>query len=647
MLSVIGVNSLDDGPVNLADGKVTLRDAIAMANEETGYPGADQIVFDAALGLDAAAGRIELTEGQLVFSTDITLAGPGASRLTIDAKSLSRAINIQGSSTATIDGLTITGGNAGRDENGGGIINCGSLTLTNVVVSGNTAAYGGGIQSSGSLSISRSTLSQNSAVNDGGAIHASGSVILLDSNLSNNTAGHGGGVYSSNAFQAKNSTISSNSASFDGGAIYCLSGTIDLNSLSLSGNTASYDGGAIYLPQSATAATIVNSTITGNSSASDGGAIYGHATLTVVNSTLAGNRTNYRGGGIATFGQATVIGSVLAGNWTSSSSSGTGGGIHNEGTLWVLDSTITANTAGNGASAVGGGIYYPAGSLTVNNSIFWVNSGGEIDGSGKFTGKWNLIGIDPGFVRNPSDGGDGWRDDPSTTAVDESANNDFGDMHLTDHSLAVNYGDNNLLPLDTQDLNKNGVTDESIPYDRGGQPRRFGLTVDCGVYELQSNVAEGREAPSTVVTTSDDTFNVSDGHISLREAIYYAGTGSIGTTITFSSPPLDGATLTLGGIALWLDKPLTIDAAAIPHGLTIDADGKSRVFRVTADNVTLDSLTITGGAADSGGAILNSGDLTIKRSTLVGNSATGSGGAIFNASGTLRGCDFFDDWRNR
>ncbi|RKY05892.1 MAG: hypothetical protein DRP56_08405 [Planctomycetota bacterium] len=40
------------------------------------------------------------------------------------------------------------------------------------------------------------------------------------------------------------------------------------------------------------------------------------------------------------------------------------------------------------------------------------------------------IDVDPVFVREPNDGGDGWFDDWETPDVDESANNIFGDYHL-------------------------------------------------------------------------------------------------------------------------------------------------------------------------------------------------------------------------
>ena len=248
----------------------------------------------------------------------------------------------------------------------------------------------------------------------------------------------------------------------------------------------------------------------------------------------------------------------------------------------------------------------------------------------------NLIGIDPEFVRNPSDGGDGWGDNPYTHDVDESANDDFGDLHLTARSPAVDYG-NDVLAVDAD-----GVP---LATDRDGNPRNFGGSpVDVGAYEFQGSVAAGREDASLTVNTAEDVFDLHDGRVSLREAIYYATSGSPNESITFDGA-LDGATITLSGNTLWIDKGLTIDASPL-SSLTIDADARSRVITVIAsgeDLVELDGLTIANGSSDYGGGIHNSGVLTITNCTLSNNAASADGGGIHNGgtltvdSSTLRG----------
>ena len=110
----------------------------------------------------------------------------------------------------TISGLTITNGNV-TDSFGGGILNTGTLTVTNSTLSGNSATgvgggltdFGGGIFNTGTLTVTNSTLSGNSATGVG--------VV----------SGSGGGIFNDlGTVTVTNSTMSGNSASFAGGGIY-------------------------------------------------------------------------------------------------------------------------------------------------------------------------------------------------------------------------------------------------------------------------------------------------------------------------------------------------------------------------------------------------------------------------------------------
>src|SRR5262249_15128873 len=89
---------------NLSDsGPGSLRQAVLDANA---HPGADTIRF--AHGLH---GTIALTGGELSVTGDLTIAGPGANRLTVSGSHASRIFHISGSSTdVTIRDLTIADG---------------------------------------------------------------------------------------------------------------------------------------------------------------------------------------------------------------------------------------------------------------------------------------------------------------------------------------------------------------------------------------------------------------------------------------------------------------------------------------------------------------------------------------------------------
>ena len=157
---------------------------------------------------------------------------------------------------------------------------------------------------------------------------------------------------------------------------------------------------------------------------------------------------------------------------------------------------------------------------------------------------------------------------------------------------------------------------------------------------LRSGAAEANHTPIT--TTTD-----SNAPGSLRSALADAVGGE-----TVVVPPGTYA-LTLG--ELLIDQAITLDGAG-PGATIVDAQGNSRVFRVsvlgaTPPPVTVADMTVTGGAvfgftvADaSGGGILNqSSALTLSNSVVTGNQAVGQdgpdnhgGGGIYNASGGVQ-----------
>jgi hypothetical protein len=61
--------------------------------------------------------------------------------VTVSGNNASRVFQVDSLVTASISGLTISGGNVGFYYNGGGLYNFGTTTLTNCTVSGNSA-YG-------------------------------------------------------------------------------------------------------------------------------------------------------------------------------------------------------------------------------------------------------------------------------------------------------------------------------------------------------------------------------------------------------------------------------------------------------------------------------------------------------------------------
>jgi hypothetical protein len=160
----------------------------------------------------------------------------------------------------------------GNNPTGGGIANSGTFDLKNSVVSGSGASNetpgdnGAGIWNGGTLTVTNSTFSENSGW-DGGGISNSGTLKVTDSTFSDNTAGDGGGgIFNFRAAASvTDSTFSGNSTRSGavGGGIYNDGGTMDLISSTLSGNSATLAGG-IYNDATLTAtATIVANSSSG------------------------------------------------------------------------------------------------------------------------------------------------------------------------------------------------------------------------------------------------------------------------------------------------------------------------------------------------------------------------------------------------
>lgn len=237
------VNTLVDE--NNGSGDFSLREAIDFANTT---PGTDSISFDPSL----AGGVIQLTLGELDVTDDVSIAGLGADQLTIDGGGSSRVFDVGVNTTATLSGLTITGGNA---DNGGGIrtaVNS-HLTLAAVVVSGNMATSdGGGVQATSNLTVIDSTISGNTAGDDGGGLW----IYNDDENFGERAI-------------LSNSTISGNSAADKGGGIYTDIGETFVRHTTISDNAAAMGDGVLSRASTLNRTVFESSIVAGNTDNDD------------------------------------------------------------------------------------------------------------------------------------------------------------------------------------------------------------------------------------------------------------------------------------------------------------------------------------------------------------------------------------------
>jgi CSLREA domain-containing protein len=245
----ITVNSLaDPGEA----GVCTLRDAITAANTKTATSGCP-----AGNGHDMIAFRVKgtiLLGSTLpqVTDTQLTIKGPASPGITIDGGDQVRVMQVASGATVKLSNLSIARGRVAFDS-GGGILNGGTLTITNSTFSGNKALGGGGIENYGTLTVTNSIFSDNSIFRYvGGGIDNTGKLVVTNSTFSGNMAlngGYGGGIGN-----------------------LCIAPACDVAAPGVAAGTL----------------TVINSTFSGNF-ALLGGSIENEGTLTVTSSTFAGN----------------------------------------------------------------------------------------------------------------------------------------------------------------------------------------------------------------------------------------------------------------------------------------------------------------------------------------------------------------------
>jgi hypothetical protein len=383
--------------------------------------------------------------------------------------------------TLTLENSIVTGNMS--QEDGGGI----SLEYADAIIRGSTitnnstlGSYGdgGGIAIyDGTLDIENSTISGNSAVDGGGGIDLEfSSATLTNTTLSNNSitgAGGGGGIEASDStLTVQDSAISGNSAGpNNGGGINLKGGTLNLARSSIIGNSAD-DGGGINTSttNSSPSAFIDSSTIANNTAASDGGGLdLGTGTFTILNSTISGNVSlTDEGAGIANSGDLTIVNSTISGNVAVEEE---GGGIFNSGSanLTIRNSTITANSA-VGMLGDGGGIASSTYATVVLESTIVAGNIATADNDldGVFNTSLSLIG------------------DPGTATINDLGGTLVGVNPLLG-PLANNGGPtltHALLP--GSPAIDSGSNSQGLSFDqRGfGFARVIGAAADIGAYEL-------------------------------------------------------------------------------------------------------------------------------------------------------------------
>jgi len=205
-------NNLDSGIYPPSPGSLRYEIAVAQSG--------DTIVFSQSL----KGQTITLNGSELYINKSLDIEGLGAKYLAISGRGSPTApysrvfevapVDLLGHRVqVTLSGMTIENGTGTPNDlgvvwgdqyygHGGGILNFGTLTLSNCTVSGNSARFtGGGIANElgGTMTISGCTVSHNSVVlggpypnGAGGGIYNDGTMTLSGSTVTQNT---GGGIF--------------------------------------------------------------------------------------------------------------------------------------------------------------------------------------------------------------------------------------------------------------------------------------------------------------------------------------------------------------------------------------------------------------------------------------------------------------------
>ncbi|MEX2168320.1 MAG: S8 family serine peptidase [Pirellulales bacterium] len=187
-----GDYNFGDGIAATITGEATLRAAIQEANL-FGFDHQNTAVVILAPGTYTLSLDLQdfgnAQQGDLDILGNVVVASDGTGEVIIDAAGIDRVFDILTFCALTLEGVTITGGSVSGEE-GGGIRNAGTLTVSNSTIRDNfTDQYGGGIYNAGTLSIGATTLTGNQAAFGGGIYNAEGATAdVKDTTISGNTA---------------------------------------------------------------------------------------------------------------------------------------------------------------------------------------------------------------------------------------------------------------------------------------------------------------------------------------------------------------------------------------------------------------------------------------------------------------------------
>jgi hypothetical protein len=546
---------------------------------------------------------------------------------TLDAEGQGRVLFVAGDVSPVIEGLRLTGGDAGG--------------MGGYQLGPNNYDAGGGVYvTDAEMSLSDSQVFSNTA-EDGGGVFLDNSASMLNglSIISNTVTREGGGVFVRNSPAILgNSTVSWNTAQgagwSDGGGAHVEGSDATFSGNTFAHNTTVQSGGGIFV-QSSNIVLDGNTIAHNESTMSNGGGVFvSGGGITMTGNVVVSNSARYEGGGISLrfSDDARLNANTLAFN----DCGRYGGGLH----VRVSTVTMTNNAiVDNIADGAGSGLYLEGADIYLFHTTIARNTGGDetgvyvtdrVQGSKLYVSTVGLIntvlvshtvGITVTGGNTASLNSVLWHNTAVTTSHSPTAtltvqNEYYGDplfvadgYHLTAGSPA-----------------RDGAVDVGVVDDIDGDSRLFGAPPDLGADEFVCFV----RLNDTPYTTIQDAI---DASISSADVVKVAGTCyGVETRDAKQQVAYITKTLTLRG---GYDASFSVwDPDAYPA--TLDALGQGRVVYILGDiGPVVEQVRLTGGkiAGPGGGIFAQDAHPVISGCHVYSNTSSSNGGGIYIWSG--------------
>lgn len=474
-----------------------------------------------------------------------------------------------------------------------------SVNLINMTIMGGTSiAQGGGgaVHNDGFLSVNGVSFVKNYADNTGGAIYNKGTLNVTNSNFMGNVVETQGGAISNDGkLSVTNSTFSNNGAGQYGGAIFN-NGVSNLVNDNFEANTAS----------------------TQNGDGSNGGAVYNTATMNITKSTFNNNHATNNGGAIFNEKSAglTVNSSKFTKNY--SSDHGYGGSVGNDGSASIFDSWFSQNTA------IPGGAIGNMGSLNLTSCTFDNNTamqyGGAVLNAG--TMKINKVSFSNNSVTKGMGGALA-----NAGSLTVTGKNSFIGNQANNGGAIYNAG--NMLINPNTVFSANNATNGGCIYNGFFQNDEIN---SMGNATVIGNTFQGNTASTAGAILNDGSISVVNSTFSNNKATEGGAVVNGGVMTIYGSSFNGNQAVNDGGALINVNKKRAAAAEAKAKALNAAKATATTASSTKSDAVSylkVLNCSFTGNSAPNGGAICNTGNMTLVSSTFSCNTAT-TGGAISN-----------------